>query len=243
MNDLGLPSDVGAGLAEFVEEAKSALGPDLVSIVLFGSAAEAKMRATSDVNLMLVLARFDEQRVNAMREPTRTAHALIRLECMFILQSELADATEAFAVKFADIHGRHKVLFGADPFRQLQPTAEAMRFRLRQVLLNWILRAREHYVLSSLREEQLAPLIADAAGPLRAAAEIMLTLEGRPATSPKAALELLGSELGDARWNAALASLSQARETGALPPGAARGTLLALIALAEALRSRTSRAS
>jgi hypothetical protein len=113
-----------------------------------------------------------------------------------------------------------------------------MQFRLRQVLLNFILRTRERFVLSGSREEQLVAMVADAAGPLRAAAEIMLSLEGRPAESPKAALETIGAELGDTKWTASLSALSQARETGALPPGTAKNTLLTLVALAEILRQR-----
>ncbi len=41
-----------------VDAARRAFGDDLRSIVLFGSAAEGRLRATSDVNLMLVLRRF-----------------------------------------------------------------------------------------------------------------------------------------------------------------------------------------
>ena len=45
MADLDLPQDVAAILADFVESAKWALGADLVSLVLFGSAAEGRLRA------------------------------------------------------------------------------------------------------------------------------------------------------------------------------------------------------
>ena len=49
---------------EFVETAKRELGEDLSSIVLFGSAADGTMRASSDVNLILVLARFERSKVD-----------------------------------------------------------------------------------------------------------------------------------------------------------------------------------
>jgi predicted nucleotidyltransferase len=238
MNDLGLPRNLDQSLGEFVEAAKAALESDLVSVVLFGSAAEGKLRATSDVNLILVLARFDRARIDALREPLRGAYVLIRLECMFILESEVSAAAEAFAVKFADIRERHKVLWGKDLFAELRPSREAMRLRLRQILLNFILRTRERYVLVSLREEQLAPVIADCAGSLRAAAALILGLEGRPAPSPKEALVSLAGEIDRAKYADALAILSQAREAAALTPGDAAPALLSLIDLAQALRAR-----
>lgn len=240
MDIADLPQDVSRPLAAFVEAAGTSLGEDLVSIVLFGSAAEARMRATSDVNVMLVLRRFGRERIDALREPLRLAHALIRLEAMFVLESELADAAEAFAVKFADIATRHRILAGRDVLEGLAPSRAALRTRIRQVILNFILRTRERYALLSLREEQLAGLVADSAAPLRSAAEAILQLEGAPAASPKEALELLAGKLGSDRWRSALTNLSSAREAGSLAPGAAAQTVLDLIDLAQSLRERAA---
>jgi predicted nucleotidyltransferase len=231
-----LPKDVSQGLEDFVASAKEALGDHLVAIVLFGSAAEGRMRATSDVNLLVVLARFEAARIDALREPMRLAHATIRLETMLVLESELHEAAEAFAVKFADIRSRHRLLAGRDVIAAISPSRGAMLTRLRQILLNYILRTRERYALVSLREEQLAVVVADSAGALRAAAEIMLQLEGRPARSPKEALEILAREIDANEWSGALARLSAAREEGRLAPGEGARTVLQLLGLAERLR-------
>ena len=238
---MDLPQQVDTSLAEFVAAAREALGDDLVSVVLFGSAAEGRLRATSDVNLILVLKRFDPARIDKLREPLRGAHALIRLECMFILESEVGPASEAFAVKFSDIRERHKVLWGKDLFAGLAPSREAMLTRLRQILLNFTLRMRERYALVSLRPEQLASAVADAAGPLRSAAALILELEGHAAASPKEALEKVAAEIDATKFTDALASLSRAREEASLAPEAARGATLALIELAQALGERARR--
>ena len=235
-----LPQDVAQPLAAFVEAATASLADDLVCAALFGSAAEARLRATSDVNLMLVLRRFDRARIDELREPLRLAHALVRLEAMFVLESELADAAEAFAVKFSDIASRHRILAGRDVLAGLAPTRTALRNRVRQVLLNYILRTRERYALTSLREEQLAGLVADSASPLRSAAEAILQLEGRPAASPKEALALVARELGGEKWHDLLARMTAARESARLDPGVAGGTVLALLDLAQALRERAA---
>ena len=55
---MDMPTAVEDRVNEFVSAARDALGDQLVSAVLFGSAAEGKLRATSDVNIILVLARF-----------------------------------------------------------------------------------------------------------------------------------------------------------------------------------------
>ena len=53
-----LPEQVSRVLTEFVAAAQAAFAADLRSIILFGSAAEGRLRATSDVNLLLLLTKI-----------------------------------------------------------------------------------------------------------------------------------------------------------------------------------------
>lgn len=232
---------VETAITKFVDDAKSALGDDLKSIVLYGSAAEQKLRITSDVNIVIVLNRFSCARIDAFREPFRLAHASVRLTAMFLLADEIPAAAEAFAVKFGDIILRHRVLFGDDPFLHLDISRAATIRRLQQVLLNLVLRLRHEYVLSSLREEQAAFAIADAAGPLRASAKTILQLEGRAASSPKEALQILIGDADFAAFAPLLPQISLAREASLLPPVSAASALAQSIALAEALHQRAAK--
>lgn len=240
-NESELPPQVEKSITAFVDAAKAAFEANLVSVVIYGSAAEGRMRATSDVNMLLVLKTFDQTHADHLREPLRLAHAAVELNAMFLLESEVPLALEAFAVKFADIVARHRILFGSDPFANLDPPRDALVRRLKQVLLNLQLRLRERYVLLSLREEQLALVIADAAGPLRSSAASLLHLEGQPVLAPKEALEKVVGEMNDARLTEALREVSSAREDRQLAPGKAAPTLMGLIALTHHLRERVER--
>jgi predicted nucleotidyltransferase len=53
-----LPERIDAVLRGFLDAAQEAFGADLLSAVLFGSAAEGRMRATSDLNVILVLRQY-----------------------------------------------------------------------------------------------------------------------------------------------------------------------------------------
>lgn len=233
-----LPEDIARVLDEFTAAAREAFGDQLHSVVLYGSGAEGALRATSDVNVILVLGAFERERADRLREPLRVAHAAVRLKAMFLLAGEVAAATEAFAQKFDDVHRRHRVLWGSDPFAAITPSRAALVARVNQVLLNLTLRMRAAYVERSLRDEQLVRMVADAAAPLRTAAAAILELEGRPAAAPKAALGTLAPALAVPDTARALARLTDARAAQALPPGAAGETLFTLIALAEAMRAR-----
>ncbi len=237
----GLPEGVERELQVFLKAAQEAWGEDLIAAVLFGSAAEGRLRAQSDVNLLLVLKRFTREEADRMRDAYRAARAAIRLGVMFALETELPDLVSAFAAKFDDIMSRHRVLLGADPFAGLEVGRSEVIARLRQVLLNLRLRLRERYALVSLREEQLARVVSDTAGPLRSSAATILKLEGAPAESPKAALARIVEDLGEARFTEALRLVSEARESSRLAPGAAPALLFDLMDLTNRLLARVER--
>jgi predicted nucleotidyltransferase len=233
-----LPQPVRAGLDAFAIAAQQVFGDDLVSIVLFGSAAEGRLRQTSDVNAIVVAARLDPAKLTAIGDAYRLAHAAIRLSVMFILETEIDAASEAFAVKFADIANRHEVLYGSDPFAGIAVPRQAAVRRLRQVLLNLILRLREHYALSSAYPEQLAMAAADAAGPLRACAAMLLFLETGAEVAAREALRQIAEKTGSSE---ALATIVEARETGGIPAAGADRALSGAIEIATELAARAER--
>lgn len=228
-------------LTSLVERARAALGPTLDAIILFGSAAEGRLRPTSDLNIIFVLTAFERERIDALKDAIRVAHAAVELSPMFLLRDELPAAANAFAAKFHDIVRRHRVLWGNDPFAGLTISKNRLAARLEQVLLNLQLRLRAAYVTRSLFEEQLVKVAADAAGPLRAAAATLLELEGGGTLPPKEALAHVAGSLDGESHAQAVRQLSEARERRILPPGAAPNLVLALIELAGGMHARASR--
>jgi predicted nucleotidyltransferase len=63
-----LPAQVARVLTDFVSAAQTAFANELRGVVLFGSAAEGRLRATSDVNLLIILSNFDEARAGELRK-------------------------------------------------------------------------------------------------------------------------------------------------------------------------------
>jgi hypothetical protein len=185
----GVPENVAAVLSTFMNTINTAYSTDLASVVLYGSAAEGKLTSTSDVNLLVVLRSFSRDKTDRIRDTFLAAQAAINLQAMFLLEDEVASASELFAQKFADILRRHKVIFGQDPFSEIKIDRSDKIFRLKQVLLNLALRLRAGYVSRSQRPEQVARILAETVGPLRAASATLLELEGSIAKDAGAALQ------------------------------------------------------
>jgi predicted nucleotidyltransferase len=234
----GLPPRIVTVLATFVAETRRACEGELVSIVLFGSAVDGTLGPASDVNLLLLLRSFLPDRMARMRGALLTAEAAIKLRVMFLLEAETAAAIELFAQKFADIRRRHRIVYGADPFSSAAVPREAEKFRLRQVLLNLTVRLREALVLRGDRAEQVTRILADAFGPIRAAAATLLELEGSAASTADEALTRVAAEIGPSA-STAVAQLTAAHDAGRDVAGAA--TLVEVIAVLMRLSERAAR--
>ena len=236
---LSLPEGLPAAVIEWLQRTVSALteafGPDLDSLVLFGSAAEGRMRASSDVNLLVVVHELRAANLDRVSLALQNARAAVELNAMFIRRSELALAADSFAVKFEDILHRRRVILGADPLAGLSVTHDDLKRQVRQLLLNITLRLRTQYALYRDREEVLVEVIADNAAPLRRCAQAILELRAESCASPKECLERLAAELGGG-FEADLRALTVARSELSLPPDEAAGLLMRLASLAEAMQ-------
>jgi predicted nucleotidyltransferase len=233
-----LPEAVARTLDLFVAAVETHVGGNLRSIILFGSAAENRLRPTSDVNVLVVLTAFDRQQVDGLSETLAAATAAVRLNVMWLLETEIAAATEAFSVKFADIIRRHRVLRGADLLQGMTVPRHAAIARLRQVLLNLVLRLRASYALDSRREERLTVLLAETAGPLRASAAEILELESGRRLPPREALEEMVRDFPGDAWPEVLEAVRRARQDTTLPAGTGPQMVVKTIDLAYHLLRR-----
>jgi len=189
-----LPPDIAATLDEFRAKSVEAFGDSLKSILLFGSAAEGRLRATSDVNVVMVFSHLDLDRVKTWRPQVEVLVAAIDLQPLFLLEDEIAAAAEAFAVKYFDILHRRRVLHGTDPFATLKISDEALQRRVSQVLLNLALRLRHTLLLGN--DAGRTHALVDAIGPLRASAVALQELARQPLSEPREALLSLAAAYG-----------------------------------------------
>jgi predicted nucleotidyltransferase len=214
-----LPRPAAQVLEELVTALVATAADQLDSVILFGSGAEGRLRATSDLNLLVIAGGLTLEKLDALRQAFLTGRSAAGLTVMFVEKTELPRAMEAFAVKFTDIKARHRVLYGSSPLESVEITREATIRRVRQVLLNLTLRLREQYVIDGEHEERLARIVADVTGPVRACAATLIALKAGRTLAPKAALEELVA--GDG-WEECLAGISTVHRGEHLPAGATR---------------------
>lgn len=236
----GLPANVRQVLADFLSSAQKSFADDLLSAVLFGSAAEGALRKSSDVNLILVLRRYHPDRAERLRSALGAAEAAILLRVMFLVQDEIPAACEAFAQKFSDIVRRRVALLGSDPFAGLSIPRTAQVRRLRQVSLNLLLRLREIHSGQDSGSRSALHMLADSTGALRSSAVLLLLLETGNAPKPKPALIQVAEQVAPGKFTAAMAKLSQLRETNTLSRPDAHEVMIAMMELTAAIHARAA---
>ncbi|HLV85539.1 MAG TPA: hypothetical protein VKV39_01100 [Candidatus Sulfotelmatobacter sp.] len=236
----GLAANVREVLTSFLAGAQQIFAEDLQAAVLFGSAAEGALRKSSDVNLILVLRRYLPEKGERLRSDLATAEAAILLRVMFLEEGEIAAACEAFAQKFADILRRRAVLLGPDPFAGVSISRASEVRRLRQVLLNLLLRLRETHAAHESGSPATLSMLADSTGALRSSAALLLFLERGETLRPKQALREVADQIAPAKFSSALEKLSRLRETAMLPAEDANHVITAVMELVRAMHARAA---
>jgi predicted nucleotidyltransferase len=217
-----------SALADLVASLHTVFGDDLHAVVLFGTAAEDRQRASSDTNLVVVLERFSSEAAAGAAAAMGAERVALRARFLVLCRVELADAAQTFSVKFSDILRRRRVLYGPDPFIGIAVPRAAAIAQLQQALFNLALRLRER-ILSVEDSRRRTAVIAENAGGVRACAAELLALEGCPASDPRAALITIAGD--------PLTGVSAARE-GTLSPADVGRVLCQLLGVVETMRAR-----
>jgi predicted nucleotidyltransferase len=143
-------------LQDWVTGLKQELGTNLVSVILYGSAARGDhVAARSDLNLMLVFKKLDLQQITTIRKLTSRKVRKQLPQLVFWTEEELNNAWDVFPLEFEDIKENHQCLVGKDPFGKQKVDKKRMRyqieFELRSKLLTmrdtWLRSNRDNYVL------------------------------------------------------------------------------------------------
>lgn len=176
-----LPQTTRARLDELTASLAKALGDDLVSVVVHGSAVRGGFRdGLSDVDVVLVLRSVTRESLSKMANPLALARNSARIECMIVESGEIARAADVFPLFYADIQRVHAVLHGKDPFDSLTISPQHLRLRVEQELREAHIRLRRA-VTDALGDKDLVVgavvrKIRQARAPLRA----LLGLRGKP---------------------------------------------------------------
>ena len=151
-----MPESVQAGLNRFVDQMRSALGDQVVSIMLYGGFVEGAVGTTStDVNVMVVLKDVSVGALDEAALPVQVGRREFGLAVLLLSEDELRRTTDVFPIKFLDMRRRHRLLHGKDVLADLRISHDHLRLRCEQEIKNLMLRLHQFYLLQAPFFEQV----------------------------------------------------------------------------------------
>ena len=149
-------------LAELVRRLQSASGDNLISVVLYGSAARDDFHETySDVNLLVVLKEMTSDAFVALAPVLRWwSHEEHLRPPQFMTLDELRRSADVFAIELLDIQQTHKTLFGNDVVTEISVPMNLHRVEVEHELRVTLLRLRHHMLLHPDDQEQMRVVLA-----------------------------------------------------------------------------------
>jgi len=143
-------------IGEFIERLRAAVAANLVSVILYGSAAEGEFHPEySDLNLLCVLRDASFPALARMVDVVQWWRGKKHRPPLVLTLQELTASADVFSIEFVDMKQRYRVLFGEDVLRDLNVPMRMHRAQLEYELREKMFLLRQHILLAGNDEKQL----------------------------------------------------------------------------------------
>jgi predicted nucleotidyltransferase len=149
MPELKLNKKLRDTLDDFVQRLQEACKENLISVILYGSAASGEyVDRHSNLNLLVVLKSSDLEDLMSIsglinKWKFRMIHPL------FLSENYIRNSTDIFPIEFLDMKENYTVLWGKDIFKDLSIDTRNLRFQCEQELKIKLIALRQFYLRKS----------------------------------------------------------------------------------------------
>ena len=146
------------------EAATRALGPRLVSLLLYGSAARGThVPKRSDVNTLLICDAVDGALFDALAPVVRAWTKAGHPAPLILTEREWRESGDAFPIEYEDMREAHRLLAGRDPWPGIRADRDDLRRQLERELMGKLVRLRQAYGALWAEPKRLAEVIVGSA--------------------------------------------------------------------------------
>jgi hypothetical protein len=179
-------------IEQLATRVSAALGPRLVSLLLYGSTARgAPVPGRSDVNTLLICDGADEGLFDALASVLREWRRAGHPAPLIFTEQEWRTSGDAFPIEYEDMREHHRLLAGRDPWAGIRVDRGQLRRHLEHELMGKLIRLRQAYAALRDDPKQLGRVVVDSSAGFFTMLRAVLRLAGRPV--PAAPEALVGS--------------------------------------------------
>ncbi len=194
MEELKIPVKFKNGLKNFLRGLKDIYRQDLISLILYGSAASGEfVDKLSNLNLLVVLKDTD---LGELKKASGIAHKFRLINPLFLTEDYIVRSTDIFPIEFLDMQENYILLYGKDVLKNININTGNLRFQCEQELKAKLINLRQAYLKTGKDKLALRSLLLRAFTSALHILRNVLRLKGKSAPYQKQdILKELASEL------------------------------------------------
>jgi len=185
-------------LTDLVTRLKDAAGSNLLSVILYGSAATEEFQpGHSDLNVLCIMQSLGRDDLGKLHAASAWWAKQGHPAPIFFTLNELHHSADIFAIEFLDIQAAHRVLYGEDVIASLHVPMELHRLHVERELRSNTLRLRQHYVRYPADSRKTLELMTSSISTFAALfRHALIALGEDPPRSRRITMDRLGAVLG-----------------------------------------------
>jgi hypothetical protein len=176
----------------------AALGPRLVSLLVYGSTARKEQGAggsAGSVNTLLICDGVDDRLFGALAAVVAGWERAGHPPPIVLSETEWRASSDAFAIEYEDIRGAYRLVAGRDPWPGITVRREDVQRQLEHELLGKLIRLRQGYIGTQDDGRRLTEVIASSAAGFFTMLRTTLRLAETPVPQTPAELVLAAAAL------------------------------------------------
>ncbi|MDW8141623.1 MAG: hypothetical protein RMJ90_05010 [Candidatus Bipolaricaulota bacterium] len=166
-------------IEKFTREIQTLYGDDLISLILYGSAAGTDfVPDRSDLNFLVVLQRVTPEALRKALPLVRDWHRQRIATPLFVDPEFLKSSLDVFPMEFLDMQAQHRLLAGRDILLDLKVSPKNLRLQCEEELKGKLLHLRRAYLETGNRAAALEELMISSAKSFLVITRHLLRLKG-----------------------------------------------------------------
>lgn len=167
-------------LDNFVEDLKTLYADQLISVVLYGSAAgEDFVPGRSDLNTIIILKGVDFSALKKYQSLQKKYERQGIVAPLILDPEYIQTSADSFPIEFLDLKNQNKVLYGQDFISTLAIDSKNLRLQCEQELKAKLIRLRQHFLEVGDSQDKLERLISSSFGSLLPVLRNLLRLKNK----------------------------------------------------------------
>jgi hypothetical protein len=185
-------------LTELVNRLKKAAENNLLSVILYGSAATEEFHPKhSDLNVLCILRELGKEDLSKLHAASTWWAKKGHPAPLFFTLNELHQSADIFAIELLDIKAARRILYGEDVIASLHVPMDLHRLHVERELRSNTLRLRQHFLMHPADSRRTLELMTASISTFAALfRHALIALGEDPPQTKRATIDRLGSVLG-----------------------------------------------